>query len=317
MVAHLGRSFLGLKRRGPVQAADRSQSGRIFTCLGGLTDRAAPTNFSILQKRTADRTSVQEGAPAARRAMAALEALSRLPEGASLASLSRSLVMSPSSLLALLATLRSAGYVARKGDRYHVAAGVATLGATAAACLGIGGAFERARQRLEGSVIGSELPGGPAERLAVRTGGLSGDELQAFLQQPLIAVLAYQNEAGYPSTVPVWYAGVREPGDRVVFWVVPGPRARWAEQLQRDPRVSLTVSEGEAPLRRVNAEGVASVLRDPSYAAELWSELLRRYAPADPVHDPLGGLEMVVRIDPARVVSWRGLTQRPRSAEAA
>lgn len=258
--------------------------------------------------------------PAARRAIATLELLARLPEGGTLAALSRALSVSPSSLLALLGTLRAVGYVAREGDRYHIDAGVPALGAMAAACLGIDAAFHRARERLERSALAPELQqaGTGVERMPrAPAKGLSGDELHAFLQLPLIAVLAYQNEAGYPSTVPVWYAGVRDPGDRVVFWLVPGPGARWAEQLERDPRVSLTVSEGEAPFRRINAEGVAQVVRDPRYARRLRAEMLRRYAAADTDHGTIGEPEQVVRIDPTRLISWRGLASRSRPERAA
>lgn len=247
--------------------------------------------------------------------MAALELLSRLPDGGTLATLSRTLCMSPSSLLALLTTLRSSGYVAREGDRYRIGVGVPALGAAAAACLGVETAFQRAREHLERSAIGSELRQVSATDRA--TGGLSGDELHAFLQKPLVAVLAYQSVTGYPATIPVWYAGVREPGDRIVFWLVPSARARWAEQLQSDPRVSLTVSEGEPPFRRVNAEGHASVLRDGSYARDLWAEMQLRYAAAETEREPLGRLEFVVRIEPTRVLSWRGLTPRPRTERAA
>ncbi len=253
--------------------------------------------------------------PAARRAIATLELLSRLPDGATLATLSRSLSMSPSSLLALLTTLRSSGYVAREGDRYRIGLSLPALGAVAAACLGVEDAFQRAREHLERGAIGSELRQVAAAGHA--TGGLSGDELHAFLQRPLVAVLAYQSETGYPATVPVWYAGVREPGDRVIFWLVPGPRARWAERLRHDARVSLTVSEGEPPFRRLNVEGHASVLQDGSYARDLWAEMRRRYAAAEADREPLGRLELVVRIEPTRILSWRGLTPRPRTERAA
>lgn len=258
--------------------------------------------------------------PAARRAIAALELLAGLPEGATLAALSRALSVSPSSLLALLGTLRAVGYVAREGDRYRVDVGVPALGARAATCLGIGAALDRARERLQRSALAPELQqavDATRRPAAPQAKGLSGDELHAFLQRPLIAVLAYHNEAGYPSTVPVWYAGVRDPGDRLVFWLVPGPGARWAEQLQRDPRVSLTVSEGEPPFRRINAEGLASVVRDARYARELRAKLLQRYAPADADREPIGQPELAIRIDPTRLISWRGLTPRPRAERAA
>lgn len=265
---------------------------------------------------SADRTS--GSVPAARRALTTLELLARRPEGATLAGLSRDLGIAPSSLLALLSALSALGYVSRGGDRYRIDAAALALGATAAACLSVDAAYHRARERLERSTLAPELQRAidMAARPAAPQGkGLSGEELESFLRRPLVAVLAYENDAGYPSTVPVWYAAIRDPGDRVVFWLLPGPGARWAEQLQRDPRVSLTVSEDDPPFRRVNAEGLASVVRDARYAAKLRAELVARYAA--PEAEPIAKPELVIRIEPTRVLSWRGLTPRSRPERAA
>lgn len=138
------------------------------------------------------------------------------------------------------------------------------------------------------------------------SGALAADELTAFLAEPLIAVLAYQNEDGYPTTVPVWFHW-----EGTTFWLLPGPGARWAAQLSTNPRVSLTVGEVAPPLRRVNVEGKASVLHEPALAERVRATLARRYASTG-ARDLAwrGAPGLVVRIEAIRLRSWRGLGTR-------
>jgi len=239
--------------------------------------------------------------PAADRTLAALEHLARLPDGGTLSQLSRSLATSPSSLLALLTTLRARGYVERTADRYRIAPTVAALGATAAATLGVGAAFERARERLERSALGHELDA-PAGR------GLAGKELRAFLTLPMVAVLAYTGAEGHPATVPVWFATEHD-GERTLFELVPGRAARWVEQLRREPRVSLAISEGRPQFRRVTVEGRATVRRDAARAATVWAGMLRRYGARPGEYEEFAPVS-IVRIDRTRITSSRGLKAR-------
>lgn len=339
--------------------------------------------------------------------MVVLEHLARTLGGTRLRELAAALSISPSSLLALLTTLRTGGYVVRGDDeRYRIGPGLVALGA-AAARLDPDATFRHATSVLlqalgetvllwrpegeqavvvaaregwqqvrfvprvgqqvvlAGSALAAALasgavssgvlePGvavvalavedprsgeplvlsvvGPAHRVDAerveeplrsaatslgrrvgtstlpgdvrrQAGALLGAELAAFLGEPHVANLGYLNEAGYPSTVPVWYEW-----DGEAFWLLPGPGARWAAHLERVPHVSLTISEAAAPLRRVNAEGTARVVHQAARARQLQARLARRYAQAVDV-----GLawprttRSVVRIAPTRLVGWRGL----------
>ena len=71
----------------------------------------------------------QDEVPAVARAVRLLERLAAGGSACSLAELARELGVGPSSLLAILTTLRRAGLVARDGDgRYSVGPGLAALG---------------------------------------------------------------------------------------------------------------------------------------------------------------------------------------------
>jgi hypothetical protein len=78
-----------------------------------------------------------ERVPAVVRAVRALEALASAQQPLSLAALSRALEVGPSSLLAILNTLRSSGLVSRspKDGRYLPGPGLVALGTAAAQCL--------------------------------------------------------------------------------------------------------------------------------------------------------------------------------------
>ncbi len=75
--------------------------------------------------------------PMVQRTVAVLERLTAHPEGATLTELSRAERISPSSLLALLTTLRARGYVTRgeADGRYRAGPALAALGSAAVAVL--------------------------------------------------------------------------------------------------------------------------------------------------------------------------------------
>src|SRR4051794_37940957 len=80
------------------------------------------------------RPTYQDHVPAVARAVKALEHLAAAPQPLSLSALSRTLGIGPSSLLAILTTLRSAGLVTRsaRDGRYEPGPGLVALGTAAA-----------------------------------------------------------------------------------------------------------------------------------------------------------------------------------------
>src|SRR5579859_71208 len=95
------------------------------------------------------------------------------------------------------------------------------------------------------------------------SGPIEPGELDAFLSQALVASLSYLSDDGYPASVPLWYDW-----DGHAFWLIPSPRAEWARHVQRNPRVSLAVSESTPPLRRVMARGPILAVDDAD--GSLW-----------------------------------------------
>jgi len=349
-----------------------------------------------------ERPAYQSSVPAVARAVKALERLASTQQPLSLSTLARMLEVGPSSLLAILTTLRTAGLVSRslRDGRYTPGPGLVALGNAAAQRLeplqtfdalaadlveqlgetvllwvhqGDGLALAAAREgqqplryvpplglrlpaggwasQADGGVVEGELePGvwmlaasldersvlsivGPSARLrgahgaATRralqaladgesawgsSGPILATELNAFLDQALVASLSYLSRDGYPASVPLWYDW-----DGSAFWLVPSPGAEWAEHVRRNPRVSLAISESTPPLRRVLARGPLTVIdEDQDPDASQWrsveGRLAARYARLDAARMLAGRPRLgrvLLRLVPERLIAWRGLVR--------
>jgi DNA-binding transcriptional ArsR family regulator len=341
--------------------------------------------------------------PAVARAVSALETLAAAQQPLSLTALSKATGVSPSSLLAILTTLRNLGLISRgaQDGRYRPGPALVALGTAAAQCLeplqqfdllaselveqlgetvllwiqqGDGLAMAAAREgthplryvpalglrlpatgwaaAMHDGITEAELePGvwllaapldehsllsivGPERRLKgaagdrarsalrvacnnetsrIGAGPIEPQELDAFLQQALVASLSYLSDDGYPASVPLWYDW-----DGHAFWLVPSPAAEWAEHVRRNSRVSLSISESEPPLRRVLARGPVLSVDDPD--ASQWrsveGRLAARYARLDPsrlLEARAGQSRTLLRLVPQHLIAWRGLL-RPGAA---
>jgi DNA-binding transcriptional ArsR family regulator len=145
------------------------------------------------------------------------------------------------------------------------------------------------------------------ERAWAGSGPIGPGELNAFLSQALVASLSYLSDDGYPASVPLWYDW-----DGASFWLVPSPAAEWAEHVRRNPRVSLSISESTAPLRRVLARGPIAAVDDPD--AGQWrsveGRLAARYARLDAarlLEGRSGQPRVLLRLVPQELIAWRGL----------
>jgi len=353
-----------------------------------------------------DEPAYRDRVPAVARAVKALETLAAAQHAMSLTALSKVILVSPSSLLAILTTLRHLGLVSRntQDGRYRPGPGLIALGTAAAQSLeplqqfdllagelvdqlgetvvlwvqqGDGLAMAAAREgthplryvptlglRLPATgwaattrdgVTEAELePGvwllatsldehslvsvvGPEQRLrgtagsvarsalqraannesiAISAGPIEHQELDAFLQQALVASLSYLSDDGYPASVPLWYDW-----DGHAFWLVPSPAAEWAEHVRRNPRVSLSISESTPPLRRVLARGPILAVDDvdASHWRYVESRLAARYARLDPARllAARPGDQTLLRLTPQELIAWRGLLRPGRPTDAA
>jgi nitroimidazol reductase NimA-like FMN-containing flavoprotein (pyridoxamine 5'-phosphate oxidase superfamily) len=106
---------------------------------------------------------------------------------------------------------------------------------------------------------------------AKKIGGMSEEEMDAFLAGDALMRLACLDERGVPYVVPCWH----EWSDGR-FWVVPRARSKWALLLERDPRVGFTIDRPET-VEKVIGQGRAELVERPNVGGR-WVEIATRMA---------------------------------------
>ena len=128
---------------------------------------------------------------------------------------------------------------------------------------------------------------------------LSKSELDAFLAEPHIAVVATAGPSGKPHAMPVWYAW-RD--GKVLFHT--GADSKKMRNLRENERISVVVDTKTAPYKVVVIEGTAKQLPgDKTLSREVAIHYLgeRMGAAYDARSEEPGAL---VEVTPAKVISW-------------
>ena len=109
---------------------------------------------------------------------------------------------------------------------------------------------------------------------------MTDDEVRAFLDEPgHLARIASVDDDGMPRVLPLWFV-VRD--DRLMF-TPRSPAVIW-RNLQRDPRVGISVDEEAGPYRKVTVQGVVEVVHEPGDDdawRDLYRDIARRYTPQE------------------------------------
>jgi PPOX class probable F420-dependent enzyme len=103
------------------------------------------------------------------------------------------------------------------------------------------------------------------------------DRVREFLDANRFATVATIDPDGSPRQAVLWY---RLDGDEIVLNSAVG--RRWPSNLQRDPRISLAVTDDADGYRWVGLTGEARVVVDQAIAQADIAEMARRYHADDP-----------------------------------
>lgn len=128
---------------------------------------------------------------------------------------------------------------------------------------------------------------------------LTPQELDAFLSEPHIAVVATSGPKGKPHAMPVWYAWR---AGQLLFHT--GADSKKLRNLRSNPRISVVIDTKVAPYKVVVVEGRATeAAGDPELATEiavhyLGEKLGQRYV------EQSGGTGSLVTVVPDKVISW-------------
>jgi PPOX class probable F420-dependent enzyme len=92
---------------------------------------------------------------------------------------------------------------------------------------------------------------------------MAPEDLQEFLRQPHVGVLASLRRNGMPYTVPVWWLW-----HEGAFWISGTSTRVWCRQLQNDPRASLCIEATDPWTGHLGVDGTVEVLERPDF--DIW-----------------------------------------------
>lgn len=122
---------------------------------------------------------------------------------------------------------------------------------------------------------------------------LTDDQAKLFLE-PNIGLVATIRPDGTPQVTPVW---VDWDGEHVLFNTAAG---RWKPRnIERDPRVTVTVVNRDDPYSWVSVTGPAELIEEG--AVEHIDKLARKYTGRESFGLPDGEKRLLVRVTPERV----------------
>jgi PPOX class probable F420-dependent enzyme len=128
---------------------------------------------------------------------------------------------------------------------------------------------------------------------------LTPQELDAFLSEPHIAVVATASPAGAPHAMPIWY--LWRDGKVLFHTAVDSKKMR---NLHANGRVSVVVDSKVAPYKVAVIEGTATELPgDTALAREMAIHYLGERAGAR-YAESSGGPGTLVAVTPKRIISW-------------
>jgi PPOX class probable F420-dependent enzyme len=109
-------------------------------------------------------------------------------------------------------------------------------------------------------------------------------EVAAFLDEQRVMVCATHGPDGWPHLMPLWYV-VRDG----TMWGWTYAKSQKARNMERDPRVTLEVEDGERydQLRGVMLRCEVRLHRDPEVIEGIGLALVDRYSGTGPEFDPL------------------------------
>jgi PPOX class probable F420-dependent enzyme len=118
------------------------------------------------------------------------------------------------------------------------------------------------------------------------------DDVRALFDGPNIGHVATTLPSGSPHSVPVW-VGIE--GDRIAF--LTGPGSRKARNLDRDPRLAISITRHDMPYEMAHVRGQVAERLEGDAAFEVIDRLAHKYT-GQPY--PLRSDRIVYLVEPER-----------------
>ncbi|GAA4398512.1 PPOX class F420-dependent oxidoreductase [Tsukamurella soli] len=120
------------------------------------------------------------------------------------------------------------------------------------------------------------------------------DHARSIIEAPVLATVATLQPDGSPQLTVVW---AHTDGDAVVFSTIRGRRK--TDNLDRDPRVSISWIAPDDPMDTVEVRGTAELIDDPT--GRLIDDLCHKYRGTSWTEPDPGNQRVIVRVTPTRV----------------
>ena len=208
--------------------------------------------------------------------------------------------------------LPASGWAARTDDGVvegELEPGVWMLGASLdeRALLAVVGPAARLRGAAGAAARAALRAVGRRRRRWAGSGPIEPTRARRLPSQALVASLSYLSDDGYPASVPLWYDW-----DGTAFWLVPSPRRRVGRARAAQPaRVAGGQRVDAAVAARPGARADAGRRRP---GRQRWrsveGRLAARYARLDAarlLEGRSGQPRVLLRLEPERLIAWRGL----------
>lgn len=150
---------------------------------------------------------------------------------------------------------------------------------------------------------------------SVQSGQLTKEQIDAYLDQPLLARMATASAATVqPHVVPVWYLW-----DGQSIWVHGYGSTRKFKDLAANPACSIVVDHATSGVDfwAVLLEGQAELITDPAVVHPMAERIYARYIGVEGAQDPVpqswihDAESLLLKLTPARVVSWYSAYRPP------
>ena len=84
---------------------------------------------------------------------------------------------------------------------------------------------------------------------------MTKEEVDKFLQEPVLARVGFITEDGSPTVIPVWFDY-----DGQNIFLIARQRSKWLDYIAKDPRVCVTIDADKLPYEKVIIQGTASII---------------------------------------------------------
>ena len=139
--------------------------------------------------------------------------------------------------------------------------------------------------------------------------GLTAQEIQEFLDGPIVARIATIGADGMPYITPVW-----EEWDGEAMWIVPREKSAFIKHILNNPKIAVSCALDSSPYTRVLMRGTVEIAAGPSPMEGKCLEVANRMAVRylgergpEYLIPTMDRPRYLLKFIPSKIVSWEGV----------